>query len=114
MFKARFIHLGDAIDHTPPSGGDDVEAGDVVVQGDLVGIARLKIPAGKLGALAVRGVFDVTKATGSDTDMDAGAKVYWDASNQRATKTASGNTLMGKAVAAAGEADEQVRVRLSQ
>ena len=111
MFKARFIHLGDAIDHTP---SEDVEAGDVVVQGDLVGIARLKIAAGKLGALAVRGVFDVTKATGSDTDIDAGANVYWDTSNQRSTKTSSGNTLMGKAVAAAGDNDELVRVRLSQ
>ena len=111
MFKARFIHNGDAIDHTPAA---NVAAGDVVVQGDLVGVAKLDIPADTLGALAVKGVFDVTKDTGADTGFDAGAKVYWDSGNQRAAKTATGNKLMGKAVVAAADGDELVRVRLSQ
>ncbi len=61
MPTAQFIHDGDAIDHVPAS---DVAAGDVVVRGDLVAIAKLDIPAGTLGALAVTGVFDVAKASG--------------------------------------------------
>ena len=86
---ARFIHDGSAIDYTPAS---DVAAGDVVVQNDLVGIAKQPIAAGTLGALAVVGVFEVPKATG----------------------TATGNTYMGKAIAATGDDDATVRVRLSQ
>ena len=111
MATATFIHDGSAIDYTPTS---DVAAGDVVVQNDLVGIAKQPITAGALGALAVVGVFDVPKATGAGTAIGAGAKVYWDAANSQATGTATGNTYMGKAVAAAGNDDATVRVRLSQ
>ena len=108
MATARFIHDGNSIDHTP---GADVSAGDVVVQGDLIGIA-----AGTLGALAVTGVFDVSKATGADTAIAAGAKVYWDAGNGVATtdENAGANKYLGKTVAAAGDDDATVRVRLEQ
>ena len=58
---AVFVHDGSSIDYTP---GAAVAAGDVVVQGDLVGVAKLDIPANVLGALAVTGVFDFPKATG--------------------------------------------------
>ena len=37
MAQAQFIHDGDEIDYTP---GADVSAGDVVVQGDLVGVTK--------------------------------------------------------------------------
>ena len=58
---AEFVHEGNAIDYTP---GADVSAGDVVVQGDLVGVAKRDISANTLGALAVAGVFDFPKAAG--------------------------------------------------
>lgn len=113
MATARFIHDGNSIDHTP---GSDVTAGDVVVQGDLVGIAKLDIAAGTLGALAVTGVFDVPKATGTGEAIAAGVKVYWDATNSVATtdENAGVNTYLGKTVAAAGDDDATVRVRLEQ
>jgi len=111
MALTTFIHDGDAIDYTP---GADVAVGDVVVQGDLVGIARRPIPANTLGALAVAGVFDVPKATGGSTAIAAGANVYWDNTNKRATTTASGNKLLGKTIKAAVDADATVRVRLMQ
>ncbi|GIW55554.1 MAG: hypothetical protein KatS3mg082_1958 [Nitrospiraceae bacterium] len=75
MAQAVFVHEGASIDYTPAA---DVAAGDVVVQGDLVGVAKLDIKAGKLGALAVEGVFDFAKATGVGTAIAAGAIVYWD------------------------------------
>ena len=50
----------------------------------------------------------------ASTAITAGANVYWDAGNEVATTTSSGNTLMGKAIAAAGDDDSTVRVRLSQ
>jgi len=111
MATATFVQDGSSIDYTPAG---DVAAGDVVVQNDLVGIAKQPIAAGALGALAVVGVFEVPKATGSGTAIGAGAKVYWDGANSQATGSATGNTYMGKAVAAAGDDDATVRVRLSQ
>ena len=109
----KFVQRGDAVDYTPDA---DVASGDVVVQGDLVGVAKLDIKAGVLGALAVSGVFDFPKDTGSATAIAAGAKVYWDAVNEVATTDADGGTnkLIGKVVAAAGDDDETVRVRMSQ
>lgn len=111
MPKAQFIHDGDAVDYTPSA---NVAAGDVVVQGDLVGVAKKDVAANVLGALAVTGVFDIAKATGTDTDISAGASVYWDATNKVATTTSTGNKLIGKCVKAAATTDAVVRVRLSQ
>jgi len=113
---ARFIHDGDAIDYTP---GSDVAAGDVVVQEDLIGVAKLDIPANALGALHVTGVLDFPKATGSGSSIPAGIKVYWDEVAKQAFALGGGSSsgsekLLGKSVLAAGEDDETVRVRLTQ
>ncbi len=113
MPTAQFIHDGNAIDHTPAP-GSDLTAGDVVVIGDLIGIAKLDIPAGTLGALAVTGVFDVPKATGAATAITGGAKVYWHTGIQQANTTSSGGKYLGKTVADAGDDDATVRVRLEQ
>jgi predicted RecA/RadA family phage recombinase len=109
--QATFVHEGDFIDHTP---GADLAAGDVVVQGELVGVATRPIPADTPGGLAVKGVFDFAKATGVGTAVTAGANVYWDNAANQATTTASGNKLIGKSVRAAADADATVRVRLNQ
>jgi predicted RecA/RadA family phage recombinase len=111
MATAQFIHDGKSIDYTP---GADVAAGDVVVQNDLLGVAKLDIAANTLGALAVTGVFDVPKATGAGTAIGAGAKVYWNATAKQATTTATGNKYLGKTIKAAVDADATVRVRLEQ
>jgi len=110
---ARFIHDGNAIDYTPSAA---VSAGDVVVQEELVGIAKLDIAADELGALAVVGVFDFPKATGSSTAITAGKKVYWDVADQQAKEDdeTGANKLIGKVVQSATDADTTVRVRLSQ
>lgn len=104
---------GDAVDYTPVA---DVAAGDVVVQGDLVGVASREVKAGTLGALTVSGVFDFPKATGAGSGIAAGAKVYWDSTAKVATTSDGGgaNKLLGKSVAAAGDNDATIRARLSQ
>jgi predicted RecA/RadA family phage recombinase len=114
MATAKFIHDGDSINYTPTSA--DVAAGDVIVQGDLVGIAKRDIPRNVLGALAVSGVFDLPKARGVGAAITAGAKVYWDAGNSVATTDTDegANKYLGKAVRAAADADATVRVRLEQ
>jgi len=113
MATAIFVHDGKSIDYTP---GADVSAGDVVVQNDLVGIAKLDIASGILGALAVTGVFDVPKTAGVGEAIGAGAKVYWDVADGVAKEDAEAgaNKYLGKTVAAAGDDDTTVRVRLEQ
>ena len=106
---AVFVQEGAAVDYTP---GADTPAGSVVVQGDLVGVVKHDIPANKLGAISVEGVFDIDKD--SATVVAAGDKVYWDAVASKAVITATGNKLLGKAVSAAGNGLTSVRVRLSQ
>jgi predicted RecA/RadA family phage recombinase len=110
-FIAQFIQAGKSVDYTPAVA---VDAGDVVVQGELVGVATRDIAADALGALAVEGVFDVDKDTGSGTAITAGADIYWDSGNEVATTTVGSNKYMGKAVEAADDDDEKVRVRLDQ
>jgi predicted RecA/RadA family phage recombinase len=111
MAQATFVHEGCAIDYMP---GSAVAAGDVVVQGELVGVARSPIAANTLGSLAVQGVFDFAKATGNGTAISAGANCYWDVTNNVATTTATGNKLIGKCIKAAADADATVRVRMLQ
>jgi predicted RecA/RadA family phage recombinase len=109
MPQATFVQEGCSIDYTP---GADVAAGDVVVQGDLVGVTKVEIKSGKLGALAVDGVYDFAKNTG--VAYTVGQLLYWDDTANVVTTTATGNKLIGKVVRAAASADTTVRVRLSQ
>ncbi len=111
MAQAEFVQEGASIDYTPSQA---VSAGDVIVQGDLVGVAKLDIAANKLGALAVTGVFDFAKTTGNGTAIAFGTTLYWDDTNNVVTTTASGNKLLGKCVKAALDADAVCRVRLFQ
>ena len=112
MATATYIHTGHAIDYTP---GSAVTAGDVVVQEDLVGVAKLDIAANALGALAVAGVFDFPKTAGVGEAIAAGAKVYWDVAGgvAKTDDETGANKLIGKVVRAAGDDDTTVRVRLS-
>lgn len=109
MPQAVFVHDGYAIDYTP---GADVASGDVIVQGDLVGVVRFDIKANVLGALAVAGVFDFAKNTG--VAYTVGQILYWDDTNNIVTSTATGNKLIGKVARAAATTDTSVRIRMSQ
>ncbi len=111
MAQATFVHEGCSIDYTPNA---DVAVGDVIVQSDLVGVAKQAIAANKLGALTVEGVFDFAKATGGGSGIAVGTTVYWDDTNNVATATATSNKLLGKVVKATADADTTVRVRLMQ
>ena len=70
------------------------------------------IKADVLGSIAVEGVFDFDKDP--TISISAGAKVYWDATNEYVVTTATGNKLIGKAIAAAGVNETIVRARLNQ
>ena len=108
MPQAVYVQDDDYMDYTPVAA---VAAGDVILQGDLIGVAVRPIPAGTPGALALEGIFDAAKAT--NVAYTVGTILYWDNTNQIVTATATGNKLFGKAVKAAATADSTVRVRLN-
>lgn len=104
---ARFVQKGESINFTPETA---VAAGDLIIQNDLVGVAKLDIPAGTLGAMAVVGVYEFPKGSAA---VAFGKKVYWDTANGVVVTTATGNTLVGKAVTDAAAGDATVLVLLN-
>lgn len=102
--KAISIQKGEMIDYTPVA---DTAAGEVIVQGKLIGVTTEPIKAGKLGAIRVCGVFGVTKKA-SET-FAVGDVVYWD---NGATST-SGDVVLGIAIKEAVANDERVQVLLN-
>ena len=88
---ARYVQKGEAIDFRPET---NIKAGTIVPFNGLVGIARLDIRAGELGALAVTGVFESPKANEA---IDVGDDVYWDTANEVATKERT-DVYLGTAV----------------
>jgi predicted RecA/RadA family phage recombinase len=103
---AKYVQKGESIDYTPAA---DVAAGDVVVIGNIVGVAKLDIPANTLGSLSLTGIYAVVKDT---TVIGLGTKVYWNAANKKATTMATNNTSIGLAVSASGSADGEVLLLL--
>ncbi|WP_288943970.1 DUF2190 family protein [uncultured Roseovarius sp.] len=104
----NYIQPGNAITVTAEAAA---QSGDGVIVGNLFGIASGDAEIGDSLVLATTGVFELPKA--ATDDMVVGAKVYWNTSNGEATVTASGNTLIGHAVEAAGNPSSAVKVRLS-
>lgn len=104
----NFVQKGDAITVAAPAA---VSSGDGVLVGDLFGVANGSAAIGADVTISTVGVFELPK-TSTDA-MTVGAAVYWNASQGEVTVTATDNTLIGHAVAAAGNPSAAVRVRLS-
>lgn len=104
----KFVQPGDVIDYTA---GANIVSGQVVLIGARIGVALQDIANGKVGSMAMTGVFTINKLS---TDVvAAGALLYWDNSNSRLTVTSSGNTLAGFAVAAAGSGVATVNIKIN-
>ena len=103
--SAIFIQRGAQLDYIPEA---DVEQGDFITFGAVVGVAERPIKAGELGAISVCGVYQADK---DGSEITAGAKVYLD-TDGKITATESGNIYAGIAVEAAGAADATVKVML--
>ena len=106
--KAVFYQDGKRIDIVQSG---DIDSGDIVVIGELIGVQTNQIKKDEKGSVAVSGVFQVVKKS-ADT-FTAGQKVYWDNTLKQATSTASGNTLMGITVDQAGSSDSNVLVKIN-
>ena len=68
-----YVQRGDILDYTPET---DTPAGTPVKIGDIVGITKLDIKAGQLGAIALTGVYEAPKPEGEE--IVAGAAVAYD------------------------------------
>jgi len=117
-FQAKRIAAGEYVDYTPS--GADVSAGDVVVQGELVGIAERAIEDGVKGALAVQGIFDVERE--ASTAFTAGDEVWWDADGTSEdgntgaavdTSDSGTNKFLGYAVEDVADAAANLYVRVA-
>ena len=126
-----YVQRGDILDYTPET---DTPAGTPVKIGDIVGITKLDIKAGQLGAIALTGVYEAPKPEGEE--IAAGAPVAFDPATGAvsAAQAANGGDTgnggedtggepagdepaaekipVGVAIAAAGAADLTVRFLL--
>jgi len=107
--EAIEIQEGQTIDHTLTS---DVNVGDVIPLGTMVGVAVTSGLTGEVIAVKLEGVWQIT-ATTADA-ITVGAIVYFDATNRVVTITATANTLAGKAVSAkAGATAGSILVKIN-
>ena len=90
-----------------------VAAGDGLLVGAIFGAATAAAGNGEAVEAVLVGVFDLKKT--ASQAWAVGDKIYWDNTAKEATKTLTGNTLIGAALEAVGNgATETIgRVRLS-
>ena len=89
----------------------DHSSGDAVMYGATFGVVQEDATTGNPVTLALCGVFTLPKATGQA--WTEGQKLYWSSGSSEVTSTASGNTAIGAAMAAAATGDVTGAVRLS-
>ncbi|PWC86054.1 hypothetical protein TSH100_13850 [Azospirillum sp. TSH100] len=89
----------------------DVASGGGLLVGALFAVAVSAATSGNAVQGATCGVYTLPKTNAQAWTL--GAKVYWDDTNKVATTTASGNTLIGCAVAAAANPSTTGTVRLN-
>ena len=92
--------------------GSDIIAGDAVVNGGLFGFAAATIPNGAAGWVETFGVWRVDCANTETASL--GDIAYWDASNKKATATASTNIPIGRFVKAITSGQTECEVMLIQ
>lgn len=104
--RAEFYQKGVSIDYKNTSGAT-IAANTIVALGAThCGIAGTDIPNNSVGAVFVEGVW-IVPSTGT---IALGAAVYYDASAEKATATATSNVPLGWAVAAAE--NDTVKIKL--
>ncbi|MFM6987336.1 MAG: DUF2190 family protein [Arenimonas sp.] len=106
----NYVQEGDVINHTNAS-GSTITSGSGVLVGSWLGVALADIPSGATGSVQISYVFTLPKLS---TDAVAqGVSLYWDNTNKRLTTSASGNTLAGRAAAAAAAGVATVQIKLN-
>lgn len=104
----NFIARGDVMEITAPAA---LASGAGVLVGATFGVAAGDIANGARGNINLNGVYALPKV--SAQAWTAGAAIYWEAAENRCTTTATGNTKIGVAYAAAANPSPTGQVRLN-
>ena len=111
----KYVSPGGTMDYT--NGGSAIASGDVVVVGNLIGIAHDAIAATTgTGVLHIEGVFDIPKV--SAAVIAQGDSVFWDVSageaDDNAATAATGDIVpCGVAMEAAGNGVTTIAVKIN-
>jgi predicted RecA/RadA family phage recombinase len=90
--STNFIEKGEVLNYTAVN--KPIASGDVVIIGNIVGIAKTDIAVGETGAVHITGVYSLPKAAEAITQ---GTKVYWSNVNQNVTLNKADSILIGVA-----------------
>lgn len=104
----NYVQAGKSLTLPAPAA---ILSGDVVVIGEIRGIAAGNAATGEDCDVVTEGVFELPKVAADEFAI--GDPAYWDGTAKRVTSTASGNTKIGVAVAAAAVASGVVNVKLT-
>ena len=103
----NFVQKGENLTIPAPAA---IASGDVVIVGEIVGIAAGDAAEDEPCDVVTVGVFSLDKVAADA--FAVGDAVYWDSANKLATSTASGNTKIGVAVKVAVSGSAAVEVKL--
>lgn len=104
----NFVQKGEIVTIAAPYA---LSSGDPALVGSLFGIAATNAASGAEVEAMTVGVFHLPKKTGEA--WVAGDKIYWNDTARECTTTATGNNLVGVALAAAASAATTGVVRLN-
>lgn len=104
--RAEYYQKGVSIDYKNTSGATIAANTIVALATTRCGVAGTDIPNNSVGSVFVEGVW-IVPSTGT---IALGAAVYYDASAEKATATATSNVPLGWAVAAAE--NDTVKIKL--
>lgn len=103
----NLVQPGDVVTVPAPAA---ITSGKIVIIGSLVGVAQKAAANGEDLPLLTEGVVSYVKV--SALAIAVGDKVYYDAANDVVNKTASGNTLVGVAVAVSANPSPTAKFKL--
>ena len=105
--NATFVQRGEAVDFVPSR---NIGAGEILRFGVLLGVVKIPVKAGELGALSLSGIFDVEKSADA---IAAGSRVFWNEAEKQATPDTPGNAFLGIAAAHSPTSAAKVRIILN-
>lgn len=105
--NATFVQRGEAVDFVPSR---NIGAGEILRFGVLLGVVKIPVKAGELGALSLSGIFDVEKSADA---IAAGSRVFWNEAEKQATPDTPGNMFLGVAAAHSPTSAAKVRIILN-
>jgi len=109
----KYVNSGSVFQHTAVT---EISSGDVVVMGNVIGVALVDIAVGETGSVQVEGVFNLPKVSGAV--IAQGESVIYDVSasefdDNQATPAAGDISNSCLAVEGAGNGETTVKVKLN-